>query len=130
METALPPVDPRSKLSPLPITVLLLTLIASAALPASAAGGKFIAHNTPAYVATAKNLGTEDATKTIEVSIWLKPHNRAALDRLALGLYDPSSPTFRHFLKPSQIATRFAPTAARGRTPTHARQARHPDSGR
>jgi subtilase family serine protease len=116
METALPSVDPRSTLSPLPITALLLTLIASVALPASAASGRFIAHNTPAYVATAKNLGTEDATKTIEVSIWLQLHNRAALDKLAQGLYDPSSPTFRHFLKQSQIAARFAPTAAEAKT--------------
>jgi subtilase family serine protease len=116
MERALPTVDPKDKYSTLSISALLLALIASVALPASAAGGKFIAHNTPAYVASAKNLGTEDAAKTIEVSIWLQPHNRAALDRLAQQLYNPSAPNYRHFLKQAQIAARFAPTAAEAKT--------------
>jgi subtilase family serine protease len=116
MEIAFPTVDPKCKFSTLPITVLLLILIASAALPASAANGKFIAHNTPNYVATAKNLGTEDASKTIEISLWLQPHNRAALDKLAQGLYDPSSPTFRHFLKSAQVAKQFGPTTAEAKT--------------
>ena len=59
--------------------VMVAALIAGAALPANASG-RLIAHNTPRYVFTAKNLGTEDASKTIEVSIWLNPHNRGELD--------------------------------------------------
>ena len=116
MDTTLPTVDAKSKLSSLLIAALLLTLIASVALPASAASGKFIAHNTPSYVATAKSLGTEDPSKMAEVSIWLNLHNRAGLDTLAKQLYDPTSPNYRHFLKSSQIATRFAPTAAEAKT--------------
>src|SRR5246127_1194631 len=77
-----------------------------------AATGRFIAHNTPNYVATAANLGTEDPAKVIEVSIWLNPRNPGELDALASQLYDPTSPKFRHFLTRNQIATRFAPTAA------------------
>src|ERR1039457_3127166 len=50
--------------------VVLTTLIAGAAWPANASG-RLIAHNTPRYVFTAKNLGTEDPSKAIEVSIWL-----------------------------------------------------------
>ena len=53
----------------LSLVVLMLTLCATR--PANAASGQFVAHNTPNYVATAKNLGTEDPSKTIEVSIWL-----------------------------------------------------------
>ena len=56
--------------------VVVLALIAGIALPASAAPGQFVAHNTPRYVSSAKNLGTEDPSKVIEVSIWLQPHNR------------------------------------------------------
>ncbi len=89
---------------------LLATLIAGITLPAIAAGK--IAHNTPGYVATAKNLGTVDPAQTIEVSIWLNPHNRAGMDALAAQLYDRTSPNYRHFLNRAQFAARFAPTAA------------------
>jgi subtilase family serine protease len=110
MDTPLPSVT--RKFSAVPVAALLFTLIASVALPASAASGKYIAHNTPAYVGSAKNLGTEDPAKVAEISVWLNPRNRAAMDALAEQLYDPASPTYRKFLKQSQIATRFAPTAA------------------
>jgi subtilase family serine protease len=85
-------------------------LIAGVTLPASAAE-RFIAHNTPPYVSMGKNLGTENASEIIEVSIWLNSHNRAELDALAQRLYDPTSPDYRHFLTRSQFAARFAPTA-------------------
>lgn len=99
-----------------PLLVLLASaVLLSAVLPAYAADGKFIAHNTPAYVATAKNLRAEDASKTVDVTIWLQPHNRAGLDALASDLYNPSSPNYRHWLKSSDIASRFAPTAAEAR---------------
>jgi len=89
---------------------LLATLIAGITLPAIAAGK--IAHNTPGYVSTAKNLGTVDPAQAIEVSIWLAPHNRAEMDTLAQQLYDRTSPNYRHFLNRAQFAARFAPTAA------------------
>jgi subtilase family serine protease len=98
------------------LVVLVVTLIASTALPAVAATGQYIAHNTPRYVATAKNLGTENPSKTIEVSLWLHPHNRSQMDEVAKQLYDRTSPTYRHFLTQSQIAERFAPTAAEAST--------------
>ena len=92
------------------LNLLLATLIAGVTLPASAAG-RFVAHNTPHYVSTAKNLGTENPSKVIEVSIWLNPHNRGELDALAQQLYDKTSPNYRHFLNRAQFAARFAPTA-------------------
>jgi subtilase family serine protease len=94
------------------LSLVALILFASSALPALAASGQTITHNTPHYVATAKTLGSEDPAKTIEVSIWLQPHNRSELDALATQLYDPTSPKYRQFLTRSQFATRFAPTAA------------------
>jgi len=95
--------------------VVVATLIVGVALPANASG-RLIAHNTPRYVSTAKNLGTEDPSKTIEVSIWLNPHNRGELDALAEQLYDRTSPNCRHFLNRAQIAARFAPTAEEAKT--------------
>ncbi|MGA9393012.1 MAG: S53 family peptidase [Candidatus Sulfotelmatobacter sp.] len=94
----------------------MLTLILCAALPADAVVRQFIAHNTPSYVATAKNLGTEDPTKTIEVSVWLNPHNRDQMDTTARDLYDHNSPNYRHWLTRSQIVERFAPTAEEAKT--------------
>jgi len=90
--------------------VIVATLVAGVTLPATA--GQLVTHNTPSYVTSAKNLGAVNASSTIEVSIWLKPHNKAGLDQLASELYDRTSPTYRHWLKSSDIAARFAPTAA------------------
>jgi hypothetical protein len=57
------------------------------------------------------NLGEEYQSQTIDVSIWLKLHNRGGFDGLAQDLYDPISPCYRNWLK-TEIAARFAPTAA------------------
>jgi subtilase family serine protease len=96
-------------------SLVALTLTLGAVLPANAAAGQLVAHNTPTFVSTAKNLGAEDPAKTIEVSVWLNLHDRAALDALAQQLYDRTSPNYRHWLKNSDFA-RFAPTAAEAAT--------------
>jgi subtilase family serine protease len=98
------------------LSLVVLTLTLCAVLPANAADGQTIARNTPRYVASAKNIGTEDPSKTIEVSIWLNAHNRSEMDALARELYDRTSPNYRHFLSPAQIRARFAPTADEAKT--------------
>jgi len=90
---------------------ILAVVLACVASPALAATGQFVSHNTPNFVAAAKNMGSEDPSKVIEVSFWLNPHNRVELDGLANQVYDRTSPQYRHFLKPSQIIARFAPSA-------------------
>jgi len=97
------------------LCVVALVLIACAALPVSAATGQTVGHNTPAYVSTAKNLGAADASQSIDVILWLNPHNRSQLDALAAQLYDRNSPNYRHWLKPAQLAA-FMPTAAELKT--------------
>jgi subtilase family serine protease len=94
----------------------VLALALAAVVPASAATGKFIAHNTPKFVATAKNLGPANSAETIDVSMWLNVANRDALDALAQALYDPASPQYRDWLKPADIVARFAPSAEDVRT--------------
>ena len=96
--------------------LVVLTVTLGAPLPATAIDGQFVAHNTPPYVGSAKNLGTADPSKTIEVSLWLNLHNRSDMDRLARDLYDRRSPNYRHWLTRSQIAARFAPTAEEAKT--------------
>jgi subtilase family serine protease len=93
---------------------LLILLICHSART-FAESGQIIAHSTPTYVSSAKNLGTEDPSKIIGVSIWLNLHDRAGLDALVRNLYNPDSANYRHWLKSSDIADRFAPTAAEAR---------------
>src|SRR5579863_4146507 len=97
------------------LSLVVLTLTLCTVQPANAAGRQLVAHNTPTFVSTAKNLGAEDPGKTIEVSVWLNLHNRAALDTLAQQLYDRTSPNYRHWLKNADLA-RFAPTAEEAAT--------------
>jgi subtilase family serine protease len=96
----------------------LTVMIAMSCVPLSAStvGGKLVTNNTPSYVATAKNLGAEDSAKVIEVSIWLQLHNRSQFDALTQSLYDRSSSNYHHWLKPNDIAARFAPTAQEAKT--------------
>jgi subtilase family serine protease len=98
------------------LSVVILVAISGAVLPSNAMDGKMIAHNTPRYVSTAKNLGAEDPSKVIEVSIWLKLHNQSEFDALTRSLYDSASPNYRHWLTSKGIAARFAPTADEANT--------------
>jgi subtilase family serine protease len=59
----------------------------------------------------AVNLGPEDQNKQITVTVWLKQHNKAALDALVKQLYDKSSPNYHHFLTFKQYKEQFGPTA-------------------
>ena len=97
-------------------SVAVVIAMSCALLSASTPGGKLVTNSTPSYVATAKNLGAEDSAKVIEVSIWLQLHNRSQFDTLTQSLYDRSSPNYHHWLKPSEIATHFAPTAQEAKT--------------
>jgi subtilase family serine protease len=91
------------------MTALLaaMTEIAPAAVPA----GRVISHNTPPYVSVSTYVKPENPAAVMDVTIWLKPHNRAAMDALAAQLYDPRSPNYRRWLTRQEIAERFAPTA-------------------
>jgi len=98
------------------LIVVAVVAMSCALLSASTVGGKVVTRNTPNYVATAKNLGTEDPAKVIEVSIWLHMHNRSQFDALTRSLYDRTSPNYHHWLKSKDIAARFAPTRQEAKT--------------
>jgi subtilase family serine protease len=105
------PRDPRFKWLRAAVVVLLTfgSVLGGTAV-AQPAAGRVIAGNTPRFASTGKDLGREDASKTITVTLWLQPHNRAFLDRLAEQLYDKPSPNYRHWLKPAELKAQFAPT--------------------
>jgi subtilase family serine protease len=96
--------------------VSVLVAMSCTAMSASPVAGRLVSNNTPGYVGTAKNLGAEDPAKLIEVTIWLQLHNRSQFDALTQSLYDRTSPNYHHWLKQSDIAARFAPTAQEAKT--------------
>ncbi len=98
------------------LLALMMMTTACSLWAATAASGMVVAHNTPRYVTSAKNLGAEDPAKVIEVSIWLQLHNRSQFDALAKSLYDPKSANYRHWLKSKDVAVRFGPTASEAKT--------------
>jgi subtilase family serine protease len=95
-----------------PCLVGLGILATSALTTLSAQERQAITNNTPKFVASATNLGSVDASTIIDVSIWLKPHNKAALDALAHSLYDRDSPQYHHWLTKASFVANYAPTEA------------------
>ncbi|HKW17303.1 MAG TPA: S53 family peptidase [Terriglobales bacterium] len=59
----------------------------------------------------AKNMGPEDQSKRITVTVWLNQHNKASLDALVQQMYDKNSPNYHHFMTAAQYKANFAPTA-------------------
>ena len=81
---------------------LMFTLLASSGFSQSR-GGVF---------ANPQNLGPEDPSKLITVTVWLHQHNKAALDESVRQMYQPGSPNYHHFLTHEQYRSQFAPSAA------------------
>ncbi len=79
---------------------------------AASASGRYIANNTPAFVAAAVKTGDVSGSDKLTVSLWLRPRARAKLDAVAADLYNRASPNYRHWLKNSDILRDFAPTEA------------------
>jgi subtilase family serine protease len=57
------------------------------------------------------NMGPEDESKQISVTVWLNLHNKAALDTMVQQMYDKTSPNYHQFLTLKQFKAQFAPTA-------------------
>ena len=66
--------------------------------------------NTPAAVARLQATKNLPATDQLHLAIALPLRNRAELDMLLKNLYDPASPSYRHYLTPPQFAEKFGPT--------------------
>ncbi len=58
----------------------------------------------------ATDMGPENESKQITVTVWLNQHNKATLDALVKGMYDKSSSNYHHFLTMNQYKRQFAPT--------------------
>jgi subtilase family serine protease len=63
------------------------------------------------FVATAKDIGPEVASKQVTIYVWLRLHNGDSLRELVEQQYDPSSANYKSWLTPDQFNSSFAPTA-------------------
>lgn len=71
-----------------------------------------IAGSAPAWVATAKVVGSPAASSRITFNVVLPLRHAAALGKLALAVSDPKSASYGHYLTPAQFNQQFGPTAA------------------
>lgn len=56
------------------------------------------------------NMGPEDGSKQISITVWLNLHNKGSLDTMVEQMYDKSSPNYHKFLTMKQFNDQFAPT--------------------
>jgi hypothetical protein len=88
----------------------ILTLLVSFGFSPSASS-QVTADSRSRMLSNAENLGSEDLSKQITVTVWLKHHNQAAFDELVRQMYDKNSPNYHRFLTLEQYHANFAPTA-------------------
>ena len=70
-----------------------------------------LARTTAAAPNQGTNMGPEETSKVISVTVWLNLHNKPALDALVQQIYDKGSPNYHQWLTISQFRAQFAPTA-------------------
>ncbi len=78
----------------------------------AATDGLTIANNHPRFASSARMVGAVEASSPVEVTLWLNPHDKSDMDRVAREMYDPTSPSYRHWLTKAELMKRYAPTAA------------------
>ncbi|HEX4321137.1 MAG TPA: protease pro-enzyme activation domain-containing protein [Acidobacteriaceae bacterium] len=60
----------------------------------------------------AQALGRLAGSQPMQLNLVLPLRDPAGLDQFLSALYDPSSPTYRHYLTPTEFTARFGPTQA------------------
>jgi subtilase family serine protease len=100
------------KLRALGIGLALAFAVLVATRPVSAAEGetRTLAHHTPAFVSTAKDLGPERASMQVTIHVWLQLHNEEGLRALVQQQYDESSANYHAWLTRDEFNAQFAPS--------------------
>jgi subtilase family serine protease len=98
----------RFQTSPRYVTIILLIVLL-------AFGSSFLsaqsASNVPAGIRLSKDLGPADPTEEINITVHFQLPNRAAFDKAVDALYDPTSPTYHHWMSNADLG-KFAPSEA------------------
>ncbi|HVP49946.1 MAG TPA: S53 family peptidase [Candidatus Bathyarchaeia archaeon] len=101
--------NPRSRIRLFAIVASLLVLTLTSA--AFAANTLVVANSTPRFAKSAQNLGPEDPSKVISITVHLQLRNRAERDALLKQLYTPGNPQYHQWMTVEEYAARFGPTA-------------------
>jgi subtilase family serine protease len=97
--------------------VVALTLAAApevgpvAEAGASAATPTPLSASVPSWTARDRVVGALPADQSLQIRVWLAP-NTAGATALANAVSNPRSPSYRHYLTPSQYTGQFGPSAA------------------
>jgi subtilase family serine protease len=78
--------------------------------------GQVISKNLPGLAKIGKNVGVTNPTRVIDVSIWLKIHDKAGLDALAADLYNKESSHYRQWISAADFESKYAPTTEEEKT--------------
>jgi kumamolisin len=95
------------------LNVLLLILLALVSVTSLLAQPQSLTtrHVRDAVVAgEAQSLGRLPANQTMRFDIVLALRHPAELDNFLQELYDPTSPSYRHFVTPEEFTARFGPS--------------------
>jgi subtilase family serine protease len=88
-----------------------LWMLAAFSAPAAAPGQtQVLSGHVPKVTRHLAVQGRLNANANLQVAIGLPFRNSEQLTNLLRDIYNPSSPNFRHFLKPEQFTAAFAPT--------------------
>ena len=97
--------------SSLPFLILILVALVSVASVASSAQSVMTRHvRDVVLTGEARSAGRLPATQTMRFDIVLALRHQPELDNFLQELYDPSSPSYRHFLTPQEFTARFGPS--------------------
>ena len=93
------------------VFVTIFAVLAAAAIQAQTVSRLVLrGHHVPPGVAQLPSAGRLESAQSLELTIGLPLRNQAALDSFLQELYDPASPSYRHFLTPQQFTELFGPT--------------------
>jgi hypothetical protein len=90
--------------------ILILALVCGLAARAGAQSFRKLTGHVPAATANLVATGRLAAETKMRLSIGLPLRNGEALTNLLRQLYDPASPSFRHFISMDEFTRRFGPT--------------------
>lgn len=93
------------------LAVSFVALVATGPVSAGENEKWTLAHHTPAFVSTARDMGPELPSMQITVHVWLKLHNQEGLRELVQQQYEESSGRYHVWLTRDEFNAQFAPTA-------------------
>ncbi|HEY3990122.1 MAG TPA: protease pro-enzyme activation domain-containing protein [Acidobacteriaceae bacterium] len=93
---------------------MLATLMTALAGPATSHAQNFLTHHMREAVRSgqAQAIGQLPASQVMTLNIVLPLQNQAGLQQLLSEIYDPSSPSYRHYLTVPEFTAQFGPSQA------------------